>query len=121
MILIGCSTVCILAPIGVTIIINDLWVLTCILFFWGGCAWALYIIGLAMLGERFTGGTLTAVNAAYVVSYEIANIVGPPAAGFALSEWQNEGLMWLLGVTAAVFTILAVLRSLYYTKSSIDR
>jgi len=118
-VLICCSLVCVTAPIGATMMIDDsVWTLGSLLFLWGGSAWALYTIGLAMLGERFQAGTLAAANAAFVVAYEIANILGPPAAGFALETWENHGLMTFMGSIAAIFTILATARGLLRQRKS---
>ncbi len=114
MVLIGCSIMCIIGPFGVTTMApamaGSLWTVGALLFLWGGCAWALYTIGLAMLGERFQAGTLAASNAAFVVAYEIANIVGPPAAGFAMDTWENHGLMTFMGSVAALYTVVAISR-----------
>ncbi len=122
LVLIGCSTMCILGPLAVTTFASpdsvSLWTLGCVLFLWGGCAWALYAIGLAMLGERFKAGTLAASNAAFVVAYEIANIAGPPAAGFAMDTWGNFGFMTFLGIVAFIFTFLAATRGFVRSRSS---
>lgn len=110
LVLIGCGAVCTIAPIGATLMVDSLWALGGLLFLWGGCAWALYSVGLAMLGERFQAGTLTAANAAFIVAYGLANIAGPPAAGFALDTWENHGMMAFFGIIAAIFSILAIAR-----------
>ena len=114
LVLIGCSIMCVIGPFSVTTMAptmaQSLWVVGVILFFWGGCAWALYNVGLAMLGERFQAGSLAASNAAFVVAYEIANIAGPPAAGFAMVTWENHGLMTFMGSVAAIYTVIAAAR-----------
>lgn len=123
MVLIGCGVMCVIGPFGVTALVTtmagSLWAIGVLLFFWGGCAWALYTVGLAMLGERFQGGTLAASNAAFVVAYEIANIVGPPAAGFALDTWENHGFMVFMGSAAAIYTFLAIARGLIRRRQSL--
>ncbi|NQV44996.1 MAG: MFS transporter, partial [Rhodospirillales bacterium] len=102
-----------------TTLSGSLWTIGILLFFWGGCAWALYTVGLAMLGERFQGGTLAASNATFVVAYEIANIIGPPAAGFALDTWENHGFMVFMGTAAAIYTFLAIARGLIRRRQSL--
>ena len=108
---------CVVGPFAVTALAptmtTSLWAVGALLFLWGGCAWALYTVGLAMLGERFQAGTLAASNAAFVVAYEVANIVGPPAAGFAMDTWQNHGLMTFMGSVAAIYTLIAIGRGLF--------
>jgi len=117
MVLIGCGAMCVVGPFAVTALAptmtTSLWAVGALLFLWGGCAWALYTVGLAMLGERFQAGTLAASNAAFVVAYEVANIVGPPAAGFAMDTWQNHGLMTFMGSVAAIYTLIAIGRGLF--------
>ncbi len=119
MVLIGCSIMCVIGPFAVTMMATtmagSLWAVGILLFLWGGSAWALYTVGLAMLGERFQAGTLAASNAAFVVAYEIANIAGPPAAGFAMDTWENHGLMTFMGSIAAIYTMIAIARGLLHS------
>nr|MBC8239795.1 MFS transporter [Alphaproteobacteria bacterium] len=122
MVLIGCSIMCIIGPFAVTIMaptmVESLWIVGILLFLWGGCAWALYTVGLAMLGERFQAGSLAASNAAFVVAYEIANIAGPPAAGFAMDTWESHGLMTFMGSAAAIYTVVAIGRGMIRQRQS---
>ena len=80
------------------------------MFIWGGFGWALYSLALAMMGERFKGGTLVVANAAFVMAFEIANITAPPAAGYVMSSAGPNGLLAFMGVTTLLFTIMIALR-----------
>lgn len=81
-----------------------------ILFLWGGAAFGLYTVAVTLLGERYRGGELAAANAAFVMAFEIANLTGPPAAGWAMDAWSPHGLMvWMTSVTV-VFVAVAVVR-----------
>ncbi|MBT3558574.1 MAG: MFS transporter [Rhodospirillales bacterium] len=115
LVLVLCGIVGIFGPIGVTLMADNLYAMGAVLFVWGGCIWALYTVSLAMLGERFKGGSLTAACAAFVVAYEISNIVGPPAAGYAIELWEPHGLMALMSASALLFTVLISARGIYRT------
>jgi len=51
-----------------------------------------------------------AANAAYVMTFEIANAIGPPVAGAAMALWNPHGMMALLFAVAAVFALVTLLR-----------
>ena len=82
------------------------------LFVWGGAAFGLYTVAVTMLGERYRGGELAAANAAFVMTFELANMLGPPAAGSAMDAWQPYGLMVWMTAVAVIFTALAIARGL---------
>lgn len=81
-----------------------------ILFVWGGCSFGLYTVGVTMLGERYRGGELIAANAAFVMTFEMANLFGPPLSGWAMEAWVPTGLMVYMGAIAAGFVILSIVR-----------
>lgn len=79
-----------------------------ILFLWGGAAFGLYTVAVTMLGERFRGGELAAANAAFVMVFELANLTGPPVAGWAIDAWSPNGLMvWMTLVSVGFVTVAA--------------
>ena len=41
----------------------------------------LYTLSLALIGERFRGADLTQANTAFVMTFQLGTIVGPPYAG----------------------------------------
>ena len=41
----------------------------------------LYTLSLALIGERFRGADLTQANTAFVMTFQLGAIVGPPYAG----------------------------------------
>ncbi len=111
-ILIVCGFVGIIGPVVLTVAqtFGSITGIAITLFFWGGFAWALYTVSLAIIGERYKGGSLTAASAAFVVAYEIANIAGPPLAGIAFELWQPHGLMVFVGVCAVLFCCVIIYR-----------
>lgn len=80
-----------------------------VLFLWGGTAFGLYTVALTMLGERYRGGELAAANAGFVMVFELANLAGPPIAGWAMNAWSPNGLMaWMTAVSVVFVTVAAV-------------
>ncbi len=81
-----------------------------VLFLWGGAGFGLYTVALTMLGERYRGGELAAANAAFVMAFELANLAGPPAAGWAMEAWVPHGLMAWMTVVAVGFVAVPAVR-----------
>lgn len=111
-IMLGCGAVCMVAPLLVLAGLPALPVaLGIVAFIWGGCVWGTYSVALVAMGRRYTGGQLVVINAAFVMTYTCANIVAPPAAGFAMEHiWNPHALMAVALLVAAGFTVLVLLR-----------
>lgn len=73
-----------------------------LLFVWGGIVGGLYMVGLAMLGARYTGADLAAANSAYVMLYASGMMIGPPILGLTLDVSPAHGLF---GGVAAMFAV----------------
>lgn len=97
-------------PLAMPWVIGGLIPLTLILVVWGGFAFGIYSVGLAMLGDRYEGGMLTSANAAFVQGYVIANILGNPIAGAAMRAWEPHGLMVFMAGVALVFALVVAAR-----------
>jgi MFS family permease len=83
-------------------------VLLAVLFFcWGGCVWGAYTVALAAMGRYFTGSSLAVANAAFVMTYTFANVIGPPVAGYAFDLWKPHGLMLVSFAVALIFAVIA--------------
>ncbi|MGD1877774.1 MAG: MFS transporter [Kiloniellaceae bacterium] len=105
-----CGLVCLIGPGLAPQVLAMPWMLAAVLFVWGGAAWGIYSIALAALGLRFRGALLAAANAVFVIAYEIANIVGPPAAGAAVDLWPQHGLMAVMAGAAGLFVLIVLSR-----------
>jgi MFS family permease len=85
------------------------WRFAALLFVLGGVSGALYTIGLAHLGSRFSGTDLASANAAFVMLYSVGLMVGPPAIGLGMDAWGGYGLpailVAMLGAYAGLVTI----------------
>lgn len=86
-----------------------LWVM---LFFWGGAAFGVYTVGLALLGERFPRLELAGANTAFVMIYEVGSVTGPVAAGGAMDLWPQGGLLLSVGLAAGLFLLFGLGRAL---------
>jgi len=113
--LLFCAGACTLGPALVPIIYQSPLLLGVVLFVWGGGAWAIYGVALTMLGDRFPGGQMTAANAAFIMAFEAANIIGPPASGYAITLWAPHGLMFFLAATAALYFALTAGRGVVHS------
>lgn len=111
-VLLGCGAVCIAGALAAPYLLVLPVLLGAVLFLWGGCAWGLYTIALAALGQRFRGGSLAAANAVFVIAYELAFVAAPPAAGAVADLWPANGLMALMGAVGVGFVVLLLARSL---------
>jgi MFS family permease len=65
----------------------------------GTSAYAVYIIAMTVMGDRFQGRDLVAGSAAFAAMWGVGGMIGPPLAGFALD---------LLGPSGIAFTMTAI-------------
>jgi len=84
-----------------------------LLLLWGGISFAIYSVGLALLGQRFKGGDIARANAALTSIYTLGGMIGPPIAGSALDFVGQAGFgLSLAGVylVAGAGALLAMRR-----------
>jgi MFS family permease len=74
-----------------------------VLFLWGGLIGALYTVGLAHLGAKFSGGDLVSANAAFVILYNVGLVLGPPLVGAGMDAALPHGFAWTLAAFCAVY------------------
>ncbi|HEV2605029.1 MAG TPA: MFS transporter [Microvirga sp.] len=92
--------------------------LLAVLFFWGGLTGALYTVGLAHLGARFTGADLASANAAFVILYNMGLIVGPPMVGFGMDAAPPHGFAWMLAAFCGVYVAVVLGRMFTVERSA---
>ncbi len=88
----GCGA----ASLGCTVMIamvgtHGFWPVAALMLVWGGANYGLYTAGLALIGDRFSDGALTAATAAFALVYAVASVFAPVIAG---------GTTELLGATS---------------------
>jgi MFS family permease len=70
---------------------------------WGGVSFAIYPVGLALLGQRFRGGDIARANTAFSMLYILGGLIGRPIAGGSMDAFGEPGL----GGSLAVFYLAA--------------
>ena len=109
-----------LAPVGMVLVAPDRVALIVLAFMWGGMAVAFYMLALAELGARYSGGKLAEGNAAVVLAYGVGALFAPGAFGLAMDIVQPDGLMWLSAAAALAYLILIMIRLLFVPRKPID-
>ncbi|TVQ35389.1 MAG: MFS transporter [Geminicoccaceae bacterium] len=90
-----------------------LWLLV---FLWGGFAYGTYTVALVELGDRFTGSTLLAGNAAFAMMWGMAGLVGPTASGIAIDAIGPNGLPLVVAIAFAALSL-----AYWYRRPPLDR
>jgi len=86
------------------------WIFHATLLVWSGLIGALYTVGLAHLGARFTGADLASANAAFVILYNVGLALGPPLVGGGMDLAPLHGFAWSLASLFAAYTAVVVWR-----------
>ena len=76
---------------------------------WGGISFAIYPVGLALLGQRFNGGDIARANTAFSMIYIFGGLIGRPAVGAAMDTFGDPGLGGTLALFYAVTGVAALL------------
>jgi MFS family permease len=76
---------------------------------WGGLSFAIYPVGLALLGLRFGAGDMARANTAFSMLYIVGGLVGRPLAGAAMDAFGDPGLGWTLAVFYGFAGVTALL------------
>lgn len=71
-------------------------------FLIGGVILGFYALGLAIIGERVTGGGLAAANAAFIIMYQLGGLIGPLCAGIAMTNNAVHGFVAIVVVTMVI-------------------
>lgn len=77
----------------------------------GGIEYGIYTMALVELGDRFTGRTLVAGNAAFAVMWGMGGIVGPPGAGILMETIGPIGLPTVVVVLTVSLVVFSVWRT----------
>ena len=102
---------CLLGPLAAGQLTDAPLLLYAVMLIWGGVALGLYSVSLATLGGRYSAQELATANAALVVAYGVGALVGPVAAGAAMSMVGPHGLLWTAGAGAVLYLSLLIWRT----------
>ena len=78
----------------------------------GGALGGFYTIGMVMIGRRFKGADLVAVNAAFVVFWAIGAIAGPATTGAAIDAWTVDAMPAVVVAACLLYLPLSIARLL---------
>lgn len=79
-------------------------------FLLGAVSYGIYTMSIIELGEKFSGPTLVAGNAAFAMMWGVGGIAVPPAAGTAMDILGPSGLPLTLGLLCLLLAVFTVLR-----------
>jgi MFS family permease len=83
-----------------------------LLLLWGAALGGFYTLGMIMMGQRFRGADLAAVNAAFVVLWGVGGIGGPALTGTAMDLFGPGALPAVVAASCILFLPVPVVR--YY-------
>lgn len=86
------------------------WSFAGLLFLLGGASGAIYTVGLAHLGARFSGADLAAANAAFVLLYSLGLMIGPPVIGLGMDHLGRLGLPVAMTAMFGLYALLVLAR-----------
>jgi len=101
----ACLAGCLLLPV-----VFDTWLIWPLVFIWGGVSFGIYTLSLIQLGERFTGQSLIAGNAAFALVWGLGGIVGSPATGMAMQMIGPQGLPLSLGLLSGLLVVVLMVK-----------
>ncbi len=87
------------------------------LFIFGGIVGGLYTVGLAHLGQRYTGHDLASANAAFIMLYSVGLIDGPPLVGGGMDLIGPNGMAATLGLLLGIYAVVVLSRILTFGRS----
>lgn len=108
----GIAGASLLGSLALPYVSGDRVAFAALLFAWGGVAGAMYTVGLAHLGARFSGADLASANAAFVVLYNVGLILGPPVIGLGMDLEPPHGFAHALAFFFAAYLLVVVPRML---------
>ena len=110
--IIGCTLVTLVSGGALPFIMDAPMALWPTLVAFGGALGGFYTIGMVMIGRRFRGADLVAVNAAFVVLWGFGSIAGPATTGAAIDAWGFDAMPAVVVAGCLLYLPLAVVRLL---------
>jgi MFS family permease len=108
-VLAGCSLASTLLVVLLMIVPAQSLGVMAVVLLWGGVSFAIYPVGLALLGQRFRGGDIARANTAFSLIYTFGGLVGRPLTGAAMDVFGDPGLGGSLALFYAATVVAALL------------
>jgi drug/metabolite transporter (DMT)-like permease/predicted MFS family arabinose efflux permease len=85
------------------ILVIDTWAIWPVVILLSSCAFGVYVVALAVMGDAFKGPDVVAGSAAFAAMWGVGGLIGPPIAGGAIDAFGINALPFTL---AAFYAIL---------------
>jgi MFS family permease len=108
-VLAGCALASTLLVILLSMVSAQSIAIIAVIALWGGLSFAIYPVGLALLGQRIGGGDIARANTAFSMLYILGGLVGRPLTGAAMDAIGDPGLGWTLAFFYSAATLAALL------------
>lgn len=96
----GCICLTVLGCVLLPVLIGTPLIWPC-LFIWGSVSYGIYTMSIVELGERFTGKTMVAGNAAFAMVWGVGGIIMPPLTGTTMDVLGAPGFPLTLGLVCS--------------------
>ncbi len=110
--IVGCVAAILLGSLLLPSIIGNALFLWPVMAVMGAAMGGFYTIGMVMIGRRFRGPDLAAVNTAFVVVWGAGSVAGPALTGWAMDLWGAGAMPLVAAAFCAVYLPFAVARYL---------
>ena len=107
--LIFCALVGLIGALMLPYVVNT-YLLFPVLIVWGGIVVGLYTIGLAHLGEKFSGPDLISANSLFIFLYALGSLISPVMIGKSIDIWDPQGYVWATISFTGLFLVVAIWR-----------
>jgi MFS family permease len=106
-VLAGCTLASALLVAGLPFISAQSLLIVGVIGLWGGLSFAIYPVGLALLGQQFRDVDMARANTAFSMLYILGGLVGRPLTGGAMDAMGDGGLGWTLALFYAAAGLAA--------------
>jgi len=108
-VLAGCTLASALLVVLLPLVSAQSLLIIAVIGLWGGLSFAIYPVGLALLGRQFRDVDMARANTAFSMLYIVGGLVGRPLAGGAMDAMGDPGLGWTLALFYALAGLAALL------------
>ncbi len=108
--IIGCTVFTLIPAVMLPFVLNTPWLMWPMLMVWGGALGGFYTVSMVLIGRRFKGADLVAINAVFVVFWGLGATTGPAATGGAIELWGLNAMPMVVVVCCLLYLPLAIMR-----------
>jgi MFS family permease len=110
LVLLASALVSLAGLLAMPLVAGNVVLMSIAVFITGGVIGALYTVGLAHLGARFSGPELANANAAFVMLYSLGMLAGSPAIGVGVDLLPPHGFVWATALICGGYALLVIWR-----------